>query len=695
MKKFTILTLLSFFFLKLFCQVEIEEIGIIPETIEKASEFFKSYKYEKSIELLTPLINSLENKLATGSLQDSDEFYLKKIYELRGISLYLTGKENLSKNDFEKLIKLDPNYQLEATTSTKINKLFNSIRSSICGILTLKTVPEEAKVFIDSKFYEKKEGIYLLEGLHRIKIEANGYDSFEKVIEITANREMIETVKLKPNSRKIYFFLNPYGTKLFVDGTLAGIANIKATNKNEWIDYIQNSGFDPDEFFVIESLYIPLGKHTIEVSAPCYKKKSFTLPVTLESDEQKAGFIKPIKLEKETLEFKITSKPSDATIEIDGEIVGKTPLTLENFCSGEHSIKIYKEGIGEFFKRISFSNMNKYELNARLRPSILFLGFTYSMDMMTKKVLAELKKSLEDSNTFNIKFSMEENPLLPDLFFARGVPENEIQKTIEDLTKKYKCEGILIGNIDEDNDNKLFSLRLFIINCKGYDEIKDYITSNSDIHNILKRFDSPPLKEEPFSFFTDEKNRIYILNPRYYKNVLKPKDQILKINDLPIESINDFDKFLKTETIKTIEISRGPNILRFELPELLQIKLFPSVPGCNRRELLLNKISLLTSEDERENVISKINYSISLIELNQFEEALKELENIKIDDNTKDLSPTIDYLMAICYFKTQRNDETKRILLSLLSREEAIYWGNDNTILLKPLVSELLKEVEN
>ena len=53
---------------------------------------------------------------------------------------------------------------------------------------------------------------------------------------------------------------------------------------------------------------------------------------------------KPKEVLPKSFPLYIQSYPTDATIEIDGEVIGKTPLEIPNFKSGPHVLTMYKEG---------------------------------------------------------------------------------------------------------------------------------------------------------------------------------------------------------------------------------------------------------------------------------------------------------------------------------------------------------------
>ena len=53
---------------------------------------------------------------------------------------------------------------------------------------------------------------------------------------------------------------------------------------------------------------------------------------------------KPVEVLPQSFPLYIQSYPTDATIEIDGEVIGKTPMEIPDFKSGPHVLTLYKEG---------------------------------------------------------------------------------------------------------------------------------------------------------------------------------------------------------------------------------------------------------------------------------------------------------------------------------------------------------------
>lgn len=699
MKKtfFLILLLLT---IAISSQIIVEEIGVASEQIDKASELFKNYKFEKVIETLSPLISNFQGQEKEGRLQENDEDFYKKSLELRAISFFNLGKESLSREDFTNLLKLDPNYNIQFTTSTKISRFYNSIRESLCGFLILNFSPSDSIITIDSKSYKQKDVIYLLEGLHILKVEMMGYDSITKEINITKGVSLQETIKLKPNSRKVFFFVKPKGAKLFIDDRFAGSADEKAASREDWEKYVSSSGFSPSSFYVVESLYLSPGNHKIEITAPCHSSRIFSLPISLDLETNKPGFIKPIELIKETLTLTISSYPSKAAVEIDGQKVGSTPLKLENFCSGEHFFRIFKEGQGEYRKRIDLRGFSSYELKAKLRPTLLWIGLSSDQEITHNFFLSlseSFKKGMSQIETFNVTFSEEANLFLPDLFYTKGVSEEEKNKTVSELCSKYKCEGALVAKCFSKGDNQIISLRLYLPEIKGFDEITSLILDTKDISFFLKKFDNIG-EEKTFGFttlFSEEEKSLFVLTYSQNNSSLRSGDKVLKLNGKEIISLEHFQSLLKESgDTANLTIQRGPNIFDLNVERISRIKIFPEIENCPRRDYLLNKQSVISSENKLEGTIAKINLSISELFLQREERALSILDEIGNLQEMDFLSPTIKYLKSISLIRLNRNQEAKTLLNEIkINHPSSVYLDNESKILLLPLVEDLLKSI--
>lgn len=697
MKK--ILALLILLAVPAFAQVTMEEVGTLSDKLDKASDLFRSYKFDKSVETLNSLIATLEDWEKNGSLQESDEALFKKALEIRAVSFFHLGKEQNAREDFARLIKMDPDLNPEITSSSKILRYFNTVRDSMAGSLTLATTPPDADVTIDGKTFSGNRTIRLLEGLHLLKASSMGYNSFTKEIQVQAGKPIQETVSLKPNARKVYFFLKPQGAKLFVDGKLAGSADVPASSRDEWAQYVSGSGYDPAAVFAIEALYLPPGDHKVEVVAPCFATRKFNIPVSLDAVDNKPGFIKPIELQKETLTLRIDSHPRNAVVEIDGTRYGATPLEIKDFCSGNHLVRVFKEGQGEYSQKIDLRGLPSFELKAKLRPTLLWLGAARDQEVPQETGATfegSMRSSLQDIPSFNLAFSREENPFLPDTFFTRGVSASDQQAMVRDLCKKYRSEGVLVSKLSSEGEKVIVSLRLYVPGIEGFDETRSLLIDAKDLSFIVKKFD--PRKETILSnsvFHDDGGEGVLVLRSDDCPLSLSPGDRITGIDGAAVKSSGEVSKILNEPgKTRTVEYLRGPESRTIEFADTPNVFLYQGPDaGCRKQWLLFNQ-EILSSEDDLTLAVSKLSLASIEIGLGRFDRALELTDGLSLPDPAGCLVPTQKYLKAVALFNSGRRDAAKAELVLLRDNYRDSRLGNDGKILLLPLVEDLLGMIE-
>ncbi len=72
------------------------------------------------------------------------------------------------------------------------------------------------------------------------------------------------------------------------------------------------------------------------------------------TEEPNAAFVDNADEESETTKFYVTTTPADATVTIDGNSVGKTPIKGRDVTKGSHSIKINKDGYETYIAKVTF-----------------------------------------------------------------------------------------------------------------------------------------------------------------------------------------------------------------------------------------------------------------------------------------------------------------------------------------------------
>ncbi|HNQ78310.1 MAG TPA: PEGA domain-containing protein [Acidobacteriota bacterium] len=677
-------------------QVIMEEVGTLSEQLDKAGDQFRSYKFEKSVQTLSTLISTLDDWEKNGSLQESDEAVYKKALEIRAVSYFHLGREQNAREDFSRLVKLDPDVSPEITSSSKILRFFNTVRDSMAGSLVLTVTPHDAEITIDGKAFAGSRTIRLLEGLHILKASAMGHNSFTREILVAAGKSVEESISLKPNARKVFFFIRPQGAKLFVDGRLAGSADVAASEKPEWSQYISGTGNDPGEFFAIEALYLPPGDHRIEISAPCHATRKFTIPVSLDAVENKPGYIKPLELQMETLTLMVDSHPRSAVVEIDGTKYGSTPVEIRDFCSGSHTVRVFKEGQGEYSQKLELRGVRSYRLNAKLRPTLLWLGS--SMDQEVSREAGSLfqesmSSALSNIESFNLVLSKEENPFLSDTFFTRGVSAAEQESAVKQLCSKYRCEGLLVSKLSSEGENVVASLRLYVPGISGFDETTALLLDAREPSFLVKKFD--PAKDVALSgplFFSDGGEGVVVLRAGGCWNGIAPGDRITSIEGeaqkTPVEAAKWF-----TGSGKKLAVvySRGPEVRSAEILDAQPVFFCDGDGAGSRKQWLRFNQEVISSEEEFPLAAAKLSLASVEIGLGRPLVALDILDGLQLAEQSACLVPTRKYLRAVALFHLGRLDEAKEELAALKALPEGTRLGSDGKVLLLPLVEDLLK----
>ena len=169
--------------------------------------------------------------------------------------------------------------------------------------------------------------VLLLPGSHTVTIQADGFVSLEKKLDVASDRHQqfeIELFRL-PGKLEIYL-AEPSLAEVFIDGELA--------------NQIDTSPI------VIDN--IPAGKHQITVDAPLYRSASKNMLVRGKGETQRLDF----DLQAAWAEYSLSSEPEGAMILVDGVELGTTPLVAK-IEEGSHELllkaekyKLFKQEIG-------------------------------------------------------------------------------------------------------------------------------------------------------------------------------------------------------------------------------------------------------------------------------------------------------------------------------------------------------------
>lgn len=702
MRRFLILLFLGVLILSTAprAQVEVEEVGVLQDALKRAQQAFEAYRFPEAIDIITPALNTFSEWEDAGRLQPEDETLYEQSLELRGICEFNLGRLKAAETDFKRLIQLRPDYPFSRAKADKVRHFFESIRSKIAGNLLITVTPEDSKVFIDGRLLGSgvPPKVPVLKGLHTVKVSHRGYDPVEKQVNIEVGASTPLLVKLIPNARTIYFFLQPEGAVLYLDGRRAGKAVTKASARENWSRYVRDNGMNPDEVYVLTLPYASPGKHDIRIARRCYLEKSFTIRITLDTLYNQPGYVKPISLEEKRVALEVISHPSGANVIFDGDEYGTTPLSIKNFCIGEHDVLIEKKGVGAYMAHIKVGGDELFKLDVRLRSTLLWVGMTRGdgVDEREKKKADEaIREEIGKLKLFNVTFSKEQNPLLPDTFFARGVGGDVVSSTVNNLCKKYGCEGLLSGVLERDPKSGLrIRIALLVPGLPGRDTFERTVKDASDAPKILESLDRNP--------FTIKSVRLFHLadiqgfeGPVFLrgldgKGAPKAGDVLLAIDGAAAgkaaSALSELEKAKKA----VLRFRSGQMVRSWTYKSCMLQRVLPySGPdGDYRKRRLLSRQAMLGAESREAAVTAVLNLALADLDLNRAKAALKDIEGLKKEWRNS----SIAYVEAVALIRLGRVEQARGLLFEAAGDEKASLDGFGN-ILLKPLAVDLLKQL--
>ncbi len=160
---------------------------------------------------------------------------------------------------------------------------------------------------------------YLLHsGDYQVTATAKGYHPLHSTVTVTDEDNQIVELVLQPLPGRLGVNSQPFGAKVLIDGELIGETPLSAVP-------------------------VEAGEHSLRIQAARYLPLEQTLLVTGRNIQQHLELV----LEPAWAEITIDSLPQGATVLVDGEAAGTTPVVLE-ILQGERQLILQKEGFAHW-----------------------------------------------------------------------------------------------------------------------------------------------------------------------------------------------------------------------------------------------------------------------------------------------------------------------------------------------------------
>ncbi|GAA6167271.1 PEGA domain-containing protein [Sessilibacter corallicola] len=269
--------------------------------------------------------------------------------------------------------------------------------------------PPESDVYLSGGFHLKiGESFLLLPGQYTLEASHDEFYTYTSEFTVTDEDNQTTEIQLTPLPGDIRLVLNPeVEAEVFIDGNevtvvdglIADIAagnhtysittqryqptsgeinvegrkkeqNLELTLEPAWADVKLDSLPTGAEIYLNEQLIgttpstveILEGDQTLDLRLTGYKHKQYPFSVVA----QKPQNLGTLVLEKIDGLIKLTSSPSGASVTIDGQYVGQTPISAPVNPAEKLSVRLFKDGYKSVSRSVSIKSGDEIDLNVSL-----------------------------------------------------------------------------------------------------------------------------------------------------------------------------------------------------------------------------------------------------------------------------------------------------------------------------------------
>lgn len=288
---------------------------------------------------LTAILDQLDaERDREGRLPEIETELFLRALEYRARAHVTRESPEQASDDLRLLLLADPAWRLDVTgLSPAVLDLFEAQRGELLAYLTVLTEPAGVTVYVEDEPVGTTPltGRPVFAGLVTIRLERPGFTVYSEPRREVLAGEMISIEHEMERSRPVLSVItSPAGVTVRVGGRVAGVTG---GSLPEDLRPLVPPRFARDEFSAPLQLgNLETGANEITLEAPCRTPSRFTF----HADEARDYLPRFVRLRPSTGGLRIESEPSGATVVLDGDERGVTPLSFSAMCSGEHEVEI-------------------------------------------------------------------------------------------------------------------------------------------------------------------------------------------------------------------------------------------------------------------------------------------------------------------------------------------------------------------
>lgn len=315
---------------------------------------------------LTAILDQLDAaRDREGRLPEIETDLFLRALEYRARAHVTRESREQASDDLRLLILADPTWRLDvAGLSAAVLDLFEQQRGELLAYLTVLTEPAGVTVFVEDEPVGTTPltGRPVFAGLVTIRLERPGFTVYsEPRREVLAGERISIEHEMERSRPVLSVITSPAGVTVRVEGRVAGVTG---GSLPEDLRPLVPPRFARDEFSAPLQLgNLETGANEITLEAPCRTPSRFTF----HADEARDYLPRFVRLRPSTGGLRIESEPGGATVVLDGEERGVTPLSFSAMCSGEHEVEI-RHPAGRCAQSFSVSRGSRTAVSCEVLP---------------------------------------------------------------------------------------------------------------------------------------------------------------------------------------------------------------------------------------------------------------------------------------------------------------------------------------
>lgn len=576
------------------------------------------------------------------------------------------SRRNRVVKHLETILKHNPDFEVDKTiTNARLQKQFEDLRSSKLVKVKFILDPEGGHLVVNDVAIKGQPIRHLSPGSKSIRYEKPGFESQEKIVELTLKESKQLEYQLVRKSSTITFQVTPPKAELFLDGKPVG----QTTPHDE----------NPERSAPFTLANLSPGKHLLGIKSACFQNKLFNLDPSF-SEPFVDHLLEPIQLEPSQAFLTLDSPVKEGTLLINGENKGKLPVQELQICAGVQDIEIHYP-LGAFHQRIDVSEGARVQIKAQPKARLRCVGIDSPEDFTGRKRFEEELAQLQKRLTHIIYLPPEPSPI--DSQKETPKPKGGAELTLRFKRKsEHELEAVLSTLQNEEEAT--------LIRILDEDPLKPLL----ERINTLPPTSVPSLDLQTVDLPGTAGAWVLQAGETATRAGLVIHQAITRVDGRVVANTADFQKALQNSQKPEVALHQGEKSLT--LKKSFEPILIPKNAGWLSYPSVITELRLRLqgcSPDERGALL--LNQAVALMNFERFDKAMECLREARISSPQGISQGTVDYLKGTCLLRlgsTYRSDAIQAFQ-SALSAKQATLWAPDGPLICI-LAQEALKEIK-